>query len=48
MNLTLADKISMDTSILNLYQEGIISKETAIAEAVNPDIMKQRINLRSF
>ena len=38
--------ISMDTSILNLYQEGIISKETAIAEAVNPDIMKQRINLR--
>ncbi len=38
--------ISMDTSILKLYEAGIISKETAIAEAVNPDIMKQRINLR--
>lgn len=38
--------ISMDTSILTLYEKGIISKETAIAEAVNPDIMKQRINLR--
>lgn len=37
--------ISMDSSILNLYEQGIISKETAIAEAVNPEIMRKRINI---
>ena len=37
--------ISMDTSILKLYEAGIISKETAISEAVNPEIMRKRINL---
>lgn len=37
--------ISMDTSILNLYKEGIISKETAISNASKPDIMKKRISL---
>ncbi len=38
--------ISMDTSILNLYNEGLITKETAIAEAVNPEIMRKRIGLK--
>lgn len=38
--------ISMDTSIFNLYQQGIISKEIAIAEAVNPEIMLKKINQR--
>ena len=37
--------ISMDTSILNLYQKGIISKHTAISEATNPDMMAKRLNL---
>ena len=37
--------VSMDTSILRLYEAGIISKETAISEAVNPEIMRKRINL---
>lgn len=38
--------ISMDTSIYNLYKEGIISKETAIAEAVNPEMMEKRIQVQ--
>lgn len=37
--------ISMDTSIYNLYKEGIISKETAISEAVHPEMMERKINL---
>ena len=37
--------VAMDTSILNLYKKGIISKETAIAEASNPEIMRKRISL---
>lgn len=37
--------VSMDTSILKLYRDGLISKETAISEAVNPEIMRKRINL---
>ena len=37
--------IAMDTSILNLYKKGIITKETAIAEASNPEIMRKRISL---
>ena len=37
--------ISMDTSILKLYHDGLISKETAISEAVNPEIMRKRINM---
>lgn len=40
-----ANMVSMDTSILNLYKAGIISKETAIDEAVNPEMMIKRINL---
>ena len=37
--------ISMDTSIFNLYKEGLISKHTAIAESTNPDMMAKRLNL---
>ena len=37
--------ISMDTSIFNLYKEGLISKHTAITEATNPDMMAKRLNL---
>ena len=37
--------ISMDTSILKLYHDGLISKETAISEAVNPEIMRKSINM---
>ena len=38
--------ISMDTSIFNLYKEGLISKHTAITESTNPDMMAKRLNLR--
>ncbi len=38
--------IAMDTSIYNLYKEGIISKHTAIYESVNPEMMEKRLNLR--
>ena len=37
--------IAMDSSIFKLYQEGVISKETAIAEAMNPDMMDKRIRM---
>lgn len=37
--------ISMDTSIYNLYKEGLIDKHTAISEAVNPEMMGKRIQL---
>jgi twitching motility protein PilT len=40
-----ANMISMDTSILNLCKEGKIRKHTAIAEAVNPDIMAKRLGM---
>ncbi len=35
--------IAMDTSIYNLYKAGVISKETAIAEAMHPEMMEKRI-----
>lgn len=38
--------ISMDTSIYNLFREGLITKQTAISEAVNPEMMERRINIR--
>ena len=38
--------IAMDASIYKLYKEGIISKHTAISEAVNPEMMEKRLNLR--
>ena len=37
--------IAMDTSIYNLFKEGIIDRHTAVAEAVNPEIMAKRLNL---
>ena len=37
--------IAMDTSIYNLYKEGVISKHTAISEATNPEMMAKRINI---
>ena len=37
--------IAMDSSILQLYKDGLIDKHTAISEAVNPEIMSKRLNL---
>ena len=37
--------IAMDISIYNLYKEGTIDRHTAVAEAVNPEIMAKRLNL---
>lgn len=37
--------IAMDTSIYQLYQKGIISRHTAIAEAVNPEMMEKRLQI---
>ncbi len=36
--------ISLDTSIFNLYKEGIISRHTAVIEASNPEMMEKRIS----
>ena len=36
--------ISMDQSILQLYQSGLITRETAMDYADNPDQMKRRMN----
>lgn len=35
--------ISMDTSIMNLYREGKITKETAIGYASNPEMLSKRL-----
>jgi twitching motility protein PilT len=35
--------ISMDTSIMNLYREGKITKETAIGFASNPEMLSKRL-----
>lgn len=37
--------IAMDTSIYNLFKKGVIDRHTAVAEAVNPEIMAKRLNL---
>ena len=37
--------IAMDTSIYNLYKAGVISKQVAISEATNPEMMTKRINI---
>lgn len=37
--------LAMDTSIFQLYQANKISAETAVAEAMNPEIMERRIRL---
>ena len=36
--------ISMDTSIYNLFANGIITRHTAILEASNPEMMEKRIS----
>lgn len=36
--------IAMDTSILNLYRNGIIDKKAAISNASNPDMMMRKLN----
>lgn len=38
--------LAMDVSIYNLCREGVIDCHTAIAEAVNPDMMTKRLNLQ--
>jgi twitching motility protein PilT len=38
--------IAMDTSIYNLHKQGLINKRTAISEAVNPEMMEKRLNIR--
>ena len=35
--------MSMDSSILQLYQKGLISKETALIYATNPEMLKKRL-----
>ena len=35
--------ISMDTGLLNLYKQGRITKETAIAYASNPEMLKKKL-----
>lgn len=37
--------ISMESSLLKLYQEGIISKETALMYSTNQEIMKRKLNV---
>ena len=36
------DMISMDSSLLKLYQEGKITKETALVYASNPEMLQKR------
>ena len=35
--------LAMDQSIFNLYKDGLITKETALAFADNPEQLKRRI-----
>lgn len=37
------DMISMDSSLLKLYQEGKITKETALVYASNPEMLQKRL-----
>lgn len=37
------DMISMDGSLLNLYKQGIISRDTALKYATNPDMLAKKI-----
>lgn len=38
------DMISMDTSLINLYKEGRITKETALEFATNPELLRKKIS----
>lgn len=37
------DMISMDTSLLRLFQKGMITKETALAHASNPEMLEKKL-----
>ena len=37
------DMISMDSSILKLYQEGRITRETALLYATNPEMLERKL-----
>lgn len=38
--------VSMDTSIFNLYSEGLITAENALAHSLNPDAMKKKLGMK--
>lgn len=40
---TKEDMISMDGSLLNLYKQGIISQDTALKYATNPDMLSKKL-----
>lgn len=42
-NSTNESMLAMDTSILRLYQQGLIDKNTALANASNPEMMSKRL-----
>ncbi|MEE0105971.1 MAG: PilT/PilU family type 4a pilus ATPase [Lachnospiraceae bacterium] len=42
-NSTNESMLGMDTSILRLYQQGLIDKNTALANASNPEMMSKRL-----
>lgn len=42
-NSTNESMLAMDTSILRLYQQGVIDKNTALANASNPEMMSKRL-----
>lgn len=37
------DMLSMDNSILTLYQQGVISRDTALIYATNPDLLRKKL-----
>jgi twitching motility protein PilT len=37
------DMMSLDTSLLNLYKSGQISRDTALTYATNPEMLKRRL-----
>lgn len=39
------EMISMDTSILNLYKQGVITEKTALTYAVNPELLAKKLAL---
>jgi len=41
-----AGMVSMDTSIYNLYAEGLITAENAVAYSLNPDAMKKKLGMK--
>ena len=37
------DMVSMDTSLYQLYKEGVITRETALTHATNPEILAKKL-----